>query len=237
MAASGESIFIKDMKGHGYLPEAVLNWVALMGWSFDDQTEFFTLEDLIEKFSIKKLNPKNAAIDYKKLDHFNGLHIRSLDVPELARRIGPFFVKAGYEVPLGDLEKIAELLQPRLVTLDEAVEWMQFFVKDEISPTVESLVVKGIDANQALEVAEKLFVILDSAKAFTHEEIEQPIRDLASDMELKVGQVFGVLRMAITDQQVSPPLIESMDLLGREKTLERLGNAMILLKKSVEAGA
>jgi glutamyl-tRNA synthetase len=160
-----------------------------------------------------------------------------LDVPELARRIGPFFVKAGYEVPLGDLEKIAELLQPRLVTLDEAVEWMQFFVKDEISPTVESLVVKGIDANQALEVAEKLFVILDSAKAFTHEEIEQPIRDLASDMELKVGQVFGVLRMAITDQQVSPPLIESMDLLGREKTLERLGNAMILLKKSVEAGA
>ncbi len=237
MAASGESIFIKDMKSNGYLPEAVLNWVALMGWSFDDQTEFFTIEDLIEKFSIGKLNPKNAAIDFKKLDHFNGLHIRSLAVPELAKRIAPFFEEAGYQVSQGDLEKIAELLQPRLVTLDEAVEWLKFFVKDEISPTVESLVVKGIDAKQALEVAEKMYVILDAARAFTHEDIEQPIRDMAEETGLKVGQVFGVLRMAITDQQVSPPLIESMDLLGREKTLERLGNAMIILRKSVEAGA
>ncbi|MCB2180264.1 glutamate--tRNA ligase [bacterium] len=237
MAASGESIFIKDMRKNGYLPEAVLNWVVLMGWSYDDQTEFFTIPDLIEKFSIEKLNPKNAAIDFKKLDHFNGLHIRSLEIPELANRLRPFFEDEGYSISQDDLEKIAVLLQPRLVTLDEVVEWVQFYLNEDVSPSVEDLVVKGLDLAQAQEVAKKLYAILEPAKAFTHEEIEQPIRDLAAEMGIKVGQVFGVLRMAITNQRVSPPLIESMDLLGREKTLERLNHAMILLEKSVDDGA
>ena len=68
MKAGGDSIFIKDMQDMGYLPEAVLNWVALMGWSYDDQAEFFTLDELVEKFSLDKLSPKNAAIDFKKFD-------------------------------------------------------------------------------------------------------------------------------------------------------------------------
>ena len=74
----GHSIFITDLRQLGYLPEAVVNWIALMGWSYDDHTEFFTMDDLIEKFSLDKLNPSPAAINFTKLDHFNGLHIRSL---------------------------------------------------------------------------------------------------------------------------------------------------------------
>jgi glutamyl-tRNA synthetase len=94
-SADGSSFFIKDLQAMGYLPEAVVNWVALMGWSFDDHTEFFTMDDLVEKFSLDSLNPSPAAINYSKLDHFNGLHIRHLEVGDLAQRLKPFFEPPG----------------------------------------------------------------------------------------------------------------------------------------------
>ena len=230
MKGSGESIFIRDMRKMGYLPEAVLNWVVLMGWSFDDQTEFFTVDDLIQKFSIAKLNPKNAAIDFKKLDHFNGLHIRHLAVEELARRLEPFLAQDGVVADTETMVKIAALLQPRLTTLDEVTDWVRFIFVDHVAPRAEDLVVKGLDPAGALDVAEKLYQILESATAYDYEQLEQPIRDLADSLSLKLGQVFGVLRIALTAQTVSPPLIESMDILGKDKTLGRLKHAIELLK-------
>jgi len=89
----GYSIFIKDLRELGYTPEAVVNWISLMGWSYDDHTEYFDLKDLVEKFSIDHLNPSPAAINFTKLDHFNGLHIRALDERDLAQRILPFFIE------------------------------------------------------------------------------------------------------------------------------------------------
>jgi len=231
MRGSG-SIFIRDMKKMGYLPEAVINWVALMGWSYDDHTEFFTLDDLIDKFSIEKINPKNAAIDFKKLDHFNGLHIRNLSIVDLAERIKPFLLEAGYSVDDQTMVKIAALLQPRVTTLDEVTDWVKFIFVEPVVPRLDDLVVKGLDFDQALKVAEELYILLENASEFTHEELEQPIRDFAESLSLKLGQVFGVLRIAITAQPVSPPLIESMDLLGRKKTLSRLKYAIELLKES-----
>jgi glutamyl-tRNA synthetase len=94
----GPSIFVKDLADLGYIPEGVVNWTALMGWSYDDHTEFFVLKDLIEKFSLEKLNPSPAAINFTKLDYFNGLHIRNLELADLAQRVKPFFVNAGYLV-------------------------------------------------------------------------------------------------------------------------------------------
>jgi glutamyl-tRNA synthetase len=232
MKASGESIFIRDMKKMGYLPEAVINWVALMGWGYDDQTEFFTMEDLIDKFSISKLNPKNAAIDFKKLDHFNGLHIRHLNLEDLAQRLKPFLLEAGFFVDDQVMIKIAELLQPRMTTLDEVTDWVNFLFVDQVSPKFEDLVVKGLSAPQALEVAERLYTILETASEYNYDQLEQPIRDLAESLSIKLGQVFGVLRIALSGQTVSPPLIESMDILGKDKTLERLRNAITLLKSN-----
>jgi len=233
MKASGESIFIRDMKKLGYLPEAVINWVALMGWGYDDQTEFFTMEDLIDKFSINKLNPKNAAIDFKKLDHFNGLHIRHLDLADLAKRLKPFLLEAGFFVDDQVMIKIAELLQPRLTTLDEVTDWVSFLFVDQVSPKFDDLIVKGLNGSQTLEVSEKLYTILETASKYNYDELEQPIRDLAESLSIKLGQVFGVLRIALSGQTVSPPLIESMDILGKEKTLARLRNAISLLKANI----
>src|SRR6185503_12993499 len=93
---SEQSIFVLGLRDLGYIPEAILNWIALMGWSYDDKTEVFTLADLIEKFSLDHLNPSPAAVNYEKLDHYAGLHIRRLALDDLARRVKPFFEKAGY---------------------------------------------------------------------------------------------------------------------------------------------
>ncbi|MFN2146346.1 MAG: glutamate--tRNA ligase [Anaerolineales bacterium] len=231
MRESGESIFIRDMIEMGYPPEGVINWVALMGWSYDDQTEFFTLDDLVEKFSIDKLSAKNAAIDFKKLDHFSGLHVRNLSVEELAGRIRPFIEKEGYSVDEEALLKLTPLLQPRLITLDEVPNWVRFIFVDEVSPAAEDLIPNGLDAATALMIARRMLEILESARAFNHEEIEEPIRQLAEELELKLGQVFHVLRMAVAAQAVTPPLIESMDILGKEKTLKRLRDGITLLEQ------
>ena len=152
---TGQTIFIKDMVDLGYLPEAVLNWIVLMGWAYDDKTEFFTLDDLVEKFSINKLNPASAAIDFKKLDYFNGLHIRSLAVDDLAERLVPYFTAQGIAASKQDLLPIAPLLQPRLVTLDEAPEWVTFRVPGRDRPAGARPAGERIDCCRKLGTAEE----------------------------------------------------------------------------------
>ena len=128
----------------GYLPEAVINWIALMGWSYDDHTEFFSMDDLIEKFSLEKLNPSPAAINFTKLDHFNGLHIRNLTTEELAKRLIPFFVAKGYAADQEKLEKIAPIIQERIMTLDDAIDMAGFFFEEDVFPTIENLIPKNM---------------------------------------------------------------------------------------------
>ena len=226
----GKSIFLGDMEDLGYLPEAVVNWAVLMGWSYDDHTEFFTLADLIEKFSIDKLNTSPAAINFTKLDHFNGLHIRNLEVSDLAERLRPFFEAAGFNPDKDTLQKIAAILQVRLVTLDEAVEKAGFFFQDEVEPDPQALVAKKLTVSESAVVARKTYDLLSTLPDLSHESAEQPMRDLAEEMGLKVGQVFSIVRVAVTGQQVSPPLFESMEIIGRKKSLERLKTAVALLE-------
>jgi glutamyl-tRNA synthetase len=233
MRQSGESIFIRDMRSMGYLPEAVINWVVLMGWSFDDHEEFFLMEDLIEKFSLEKLSPKNAAIDFKKLDHFNGLHIRNLSLEDLANRIKPFVEAAGFTGDDEVLLKAAPLIQPRLVTLDEAPDWIGFLFKESVEVEPELLVPKGLTAEQALTIARRSLQILEQADKIDHEVLEGQFRSLVEELGFKAGQVFGVLRIAITGQRVSPPLFESMEIIGIEKVRQRVAQAVSLLENMV----
>ncbi len=226
----GFSIFLGDMKALGYLPEAVVNWVALMGWSYDDKTEFFTMADLIEAFSIEKLNPSPAAINFSKLDHFNGLHIRALSSDDLAARIRPYFEQAGYAADENTLRKIAPLLQVRLVTLDEAVEKAGFFFEQEIHPQPTELIGKDMSAAESARAAREAYQSLSPLPEITPETAETPLRELADRLGLKAGQLFGILRVAVTGQQVSPPLFESMIIIGKEKVLKRLSDAIAVLE-------
>jgi glutamyl-tRNA synthetase len=226
----GYSIFVGDMASLGFLPEAVVNWIALMGWSYDDRTEFFKLPDLVEKFSLEKLNPAPAAINFSKLDHFNGLHIRQLGIADLAGRIKPFLQAAGYTVDDEKLARITPLIQERLVTLDEAPEWVGFFFRDEVTPLSEELVAKDTSPTESATAALHAYAVLETLDLINVETAEPPLRALADELGLKAGQLFGILRVAVTGQKVSPPLFESMEIIGKEKVLERLRRAISILE-------
>jgi glutamyl-tRNA synthetase len=227
----GYSIFIKDLEGLGYLPEAVVNWISLMGWSYDDHTEFFYLNDLVEKFSLEKLNPSPAAINFTKLDHFNGLHIRTLSIDELAKRVRPFLVSAGLEVDDVKLIKIAPIIQERLATLDEVVELAGFFFRPEVTPKPEDLTAKGLTAAQTAEMGAKALAVLEGLTDISGAVAEPPMRELVEKIGLTPQQVFGFLRVAVTGQKISPPLFESMDIIGREVVLSRIKQAIETLKQ------
>jgi glutamyl-tRNA synthetase len=230
LSKDGHSIFVTDLREMGYLPEAVNNWVALMGWSYDGSSEFFTLKDLEEKFSLDHLNPSPAAINFAKFDHFNGLHIRALSVEELAARIQPFFSAAGIQADLPTLMRIAPLIRERITTLDEAVDFGAFFFKAQVEPNPEELVAKGLTAAQSLEAARSSLAVLEKVGEITPESAEPPMRVLVEELGMNPGQVFGVLRVAVTGQKVSPPLFESMEIIGKERVLERVRRAIALLE-------
>jgi glutamyl-tRNA synthetase len=223
------SIFIKDLKSLGYLPEGVVNWITLMGWSYDDHTEFFTLQDLVEKFSLERLNPAPAAINFTKFDHFNGLHIRSLDPRDLAARLKPFFEKGGYKVDDEKLLQIAPIIQERIVTLDDALDMAGFFFKDDVAAEPQELIGKKMTAAESAAAARRVYQVLVNLPAIDHQNVEEPLRALAEELGLSAGQLFGILRAAITGQSVSPPLFESMAIIGRSKVLERLERAIAKL--------
>lgn len=235
LVKDGYSIFLKDLQGLGYVPEAVVNWITLMGWSYDDHTEYFDLPDLVEKFSLDRLNPSPAAINFTKLDYFNGLHIRSLSLPDLAKRIQPFFTAAGYQTDDVTLLKIAPIIQERLATLDEAPAMAGFLFRDNIEVNPTDLIAKGLTAKQSAEAAAAAFEILSGLPEITVVNAEPPMRDLLEKLGFSAGQVFGILRIAVTGQRVSPPLFESMEIIGKEKVLERVQKAVELLEGMSES--
>ncbi len=232
LSKDGHSIFLGDLDQLGYLPEAVVNWMVLMGWSLDDHTEFFSMQDLVENFSLERLNASPAAVNFSKLDHFNGLHIRNLSTADLAGRIKPFFETAGYEVPDDLVQKIAPVVQERIVTLDDAVEMAGFFFEENVSPNLQDLVGKNMTVEQSADAARQVLKILEPLPEISVETAEEPLRILAETLELKPGQLFGILRAAVTGKTISPPLFESMGIIGKEKVLSRIRAAIDLLEQA-----
>jgi len=227
----GYSIFPKDLQSLGYLPEATINWIVLMGWSYDDHTEFFTMSDLIQKFSLEKLNPAPSAVNFTKFDHFNGLHIRHLAIEDLSNRLKPFFIKAGYLVDDEKLRKIIPLIQQRIGTLDDATSMAGFFFKNDVSPDPSILVGKKMTSAQSTVVVKDVLAIMEGQNDVLLEIIEPLLRDYVEKVSFSAGQVFGILRAAVTGQTVSPPLFESMEILGREVVLDRMRKAIEILEK------
>ncbi len=224
------SIFIGDMKALGYIPEGVLNWIALMGWGVAED-ELMTLDAMIARFDITRLTPSPAAINFAKLDHFNAAHIRCLPDGDLAARIKPYFLSAGLQADDSLLRRIVPLIRERLVTLDDSLPFAAWFFRERVEPKPEELVAKGLTAAQSAQAARRAYQILESLPEVTPALAEPPLRQLAAELGLTAGQVFGILRVAVTGQTVSPPLFESMEIVGKEKVLERMRNAIALLER------
>jgi len=226
----GHSIFIGDLKELGYIPEGVLNWIALMGWGVSEE-DVMTLDEMIARFDINNLTPAPPAINFAKLDHFNATHIRQLRAGDLAARIKPYFIREGLVVDDAKLIRIIPLIRERLVTLDDCLPFAAWFFKDIITPKPAELVAKGLSAEQSAGMVRQACQVLAALPDIRHELAEPPMRNLVEQLGLSPNQVFGTLRVAVTGQTVSPPLFESMEIVGKEKALERLKQAIEILEK------
>jgi glutamyl-tRNA synthetase len=227
----GHSIFVRDLKEMGYLPEGVLNWIALMGASFDEAEDVFSLEEMVQRFDFHHLNPSPAAINFEKADHFNGTHIRLLSVADLAARLKPVFEKAGFPADDEKLKKVAAVVQVRIVTLNDALEMGGFFFRETAAPDPQDLVGKNLTAAQSADALKTAREILAAQPGFQPAESEESLRLLAEKLGVKPGVLFGMMRAAITGQAVSPPLFASMEIIGRETFLARLAAAEETLRK------
>ena len=226
----GYSVFIKDMQALGFTPEGVLNWCALMGWGVAED-DVMTLEQMAERFTIDSLTPSPAAVNFQRLDHFNATHIRLFTTEDLAARIKPYFTREGLTVDDGVLLKIVPLIRERLTTLDDCLSFGGFFFKENVVPAPEDLIAKGLDAKQSAQIAQRAYEILAAQPDISHARCEPPLRAYVEESGLNANQVFGILRVATTGQKVSPPLFESMEVIGREKCLARIRTAIEILEK------
>jgi glutamyl-tRNA synthetase len=226
----GYSIFAGDLKELGYIPEGVLNWIVLMGWGVSED-DVMSLDEMIARFDVNALTPSPAAVNFAKLDHFNATHIRLLQADDLAARIKPYFVKEGLVVEDAKLMKIIPLIRERLVTLDDCLPFAAWFFMETINPNPAELVAKGLSAAQSAGIVRKSYQVLAALPEIRHDLAEPPMRNLVGQLGLSPNQVFGCLRVAVTGQTVSPPLFESMEIVGKEKVLERLNQAIEILEK------
>jgi len=230
-AVEGHSIFIRDLMEEGYIPEAIVNWIALMGASFDEAEDVFSMEELVRRFDLKHLNPSPAAISFEKADHFNGTHIRLLSVEDLAARLKPVFKKAGYPAEGSRLLQVAAVVQVRIITLDDAVAMGGFFFRNEVQPEARDLLGKGLTPAQSADVLRAARELLAARPEFDPARDEETLRALAERLGYKPGVLFGMMRAAITGQTVSPPLFASMEIVGLPTCLARLEAAEAILEK------
>jgi glutamyl-tRNA synthetase len=216
----------------GYLPEALANYLALLGWSIGEDREFFTLAEMAEKFDISRVNPNPARFDLKKCTAINGDWIRALDVADLATRMVPFLQRDGVlgedvdEDQFAVLVAATPLVQQRLETLAQAPGMLGFlFAGDgfEVDPDDAAKVL----TEQGLEVVRAAWEALNELDDFTAGPIQDTLREaLVAGLGIKPKLAFGPVRVAVTGRRVSPPLFESMELLGREESLRRLRLAL-----------
>ncbi len=213
----------------GYLPEAICNYLALLGWSPGDDRESVTMKEIIELFTIERVNASPARFDMKKLEAINGDKIRALTVDELLSRTLPFLIKSnlirGTESEIAIVKSALPIIQERIITLSEVGPLIKFLFSDEITIEPESAA-KIADAS-AKQVLAKSLEVLQSLTKWDHDGIEEVLRRaLIDEMGLKPRIAFGAVRIAITGSHISPPLFESMALLGSDRCLLRIKSAI-----------
>ena len=217
---------VSEFRAQGYIPEALINYLALVGWSPGTEEEVFSLEDLIRKWKIEQVQTAGGKWDKERLDFFNGVWIRRLSVEELVRRLDPFVPR---EWDRSLLRKVTPLIQERMKTLAEAKDQIAFLFTDDLRYDHALLVPKKRDAASTVEALARATVPLRFAEPFTAPVIRLAIEGVAGELGWTTRELTIALRIAVTGRTIGPPLYESIELLGREKTLARIERAQELL--------
>jgi glutamyl-tRNA synthetase len=243
------STSVVEFRRQGYLPEAITNYISMLGWSYDDSREFFTREELEELFSIEKINKAPAVFDYKKLDWYNGQYIRQADDGRLVELLMPYLVEAGWSGgPASDggptdadrhrLTGLLPLIKERLKVLSDVTDLLRFVYEPVTSWPLEDLVPKKATAAEALRWLDAAAAVLaerglpapgDDAG---EESLNEAFRLAAEAEGTKLGNLMMPLRVAITGSRVSPPLVGSIRELGMEEALTRIAGARATLERA-----
>jgi glutamyl-tRNA synthetase len=218
---------VGEYEEKGYLPQVMLNFLTLLGWSYDDKTTIFSKNDLINKFSIENVSKNPAVFDIKKLDWMNGYYIRNLTVEKLAELIIPFLQNKEL-VPKkitkdirSKIEEIVPAIQERIKLLSDVVPLTDFLFKEEVE-IEESALKDVIKTENKDKIIDSVITRLNSLKDFSKEKIEKTLREMLDELSVSAKKAFMLIRVAISGKKVSPPLFESIYILGKNKTIQRL---------------
>ncbi len=244
-----------EFRRQGYLPEAIVNYVTMLGWSYDDSREFFTREELERFFSVEKINKAPAVFDYKKLDWYNGQYIRQCSDDRLLTLLLPYLQDAGWvtesderDVPTGERERLQSLLplvKERLRTLSDVVPLLRFVYDEVESWDLEELIPKKATPSEALVWLERAEAVLRSrgtdgsaigatdtgaTTSLNEEELDNAFRAAAEEAGTKLGNLMMPLRVAVTGSRISPPLLGSIAVLGLDEAFRRIDGAKETLR-------
>jgi glutamyl-tRNA synthetase len=228
----GAVVSVTTYRDAGFLPQAFINFLCLLGWSPKNDREFMTLDEIVGAFTFEGVNRANAVVNFTDDDPFdakgvwlNAEHIRALPVDELSRDLQPFFEQAGFRATPEKVLAVAPLIRERIKLLRDAVPAADFFFVDQLAPydPAELIPQKG-DAALARRVLETALQVL-ATTAFDHDSLDKALREAAASLGLKAGPMFQPIRVAVCGRKNAPPLFETMVVLGRDVCLERICQA------------
>jgi glutamyl-tRNA synthetase len=211
------SVTVDEFRHAGYYAPALMNFLALLGWSFDDKTTIMSRDELIERFSLDRVVSSPATFDYEKLDWLNGMHLRALSPDEYANELARFLRDEGYDWDEELVRRAAPIVQEKIERFGQFPDFAGFLFR-EVEPDPALL-------NGAAPVVTAARDALERVQPFAAPEIEAALRSLAQRLELSPRKAFEPIRIAVTGSKVSPGLFESLELLGKEETLRRLSAA------------
>jgi glutamyl-tRNA synthetase len=233
----GPVVSVTTYRDAGFLPHAYVNFLCLLGWSPKNDLEVMSREQLVELFRFEGVNRSNAVVNFSEEDPIdpkalwlNSQHIFSMPVDELAQLLLPVFRAAGYQADEEKARKVTPLIRERIRTLKEAVAVADLFFVDELKPydPAELIPQKG-DSAMARLVLEHARAALSDVD-FNHASLERSLRDQATKLKLKTGQMFLPIRVAVCGRKSAPPLFETLEVLGRDTCVKRIGRALELLR-------
>jgi glutamyl-tRNA synthetase len=236
------AVSILEYRDQGYLPEAMFNFLVLIGWSLDDKTEIMTRQQIIDGFSLERIGKTGAVFNIDKLDWMNGVYIRGLTDEDLTKRVLPFLERdlpPSVKRPL-DIEYIRKIvplikdrtkyLTLRMNSLSEGPDLVKFFFIEALEYEPALLIPKNTTRESTLTALEVSSQRLSGISVFDEASLESLLRPLAGELRLKAGQLFSVLRTAVTGEIATPPLFQTMAVLGKDRCLKRINEALEKLR-------
>jgi len=230
------AVSITEYQRQGYLPEALVNFLALLGWSLDDKTEILSRQELMDNFTLERVSQTAAIFNRDKLDWMNGVYIRSLSLEDFTQRALGYLetgLPAEVKRPLSIeyVKQIMPLIQERARTLNEVAELTRFFFVAELDYNSSLLIARNMSQSPAIKALETALHRLKALEVFDAESLEAVLRPLAEELGLKTGQLFGTLRVTVTGRTAAPPLFQTMAVLDKERCLKRIEVAIDRLHK------